>query len=195
MADRSYSYDRLQPFFRKSADFSPPDYRKRAVGSEVLYNASVFDPRGGPLQVSYSNYYHPISSFVKKAFLSLGLLNIAGLNSGKLMGFSEFTVTIDAEAGTRSSSETSFLQESIASTTLQVYQRTLAQRIIFDMSNTATGVLVSTAGTAYTLSARKEVILAAGVVNCPKDSESKGIALIGVVSISSIAYGFWRWPL
>lgn len=98
--------------------------------------------------------------------MKLGLKNIAGLNSGSLLGFSEFTLSIDPQAGTRSSSETSFLQEAISSSTLQVYQQTLAKRILFDDNKTATGVRVVTAGTEYTLSAKKEVILAAGAV-CP----------------------------
>ncbi len=96
--------------------------------------------------------------------MSLGLRNIAGLNSGNLLGFSEFTLSIDPQAETRSSSETSFLQEAISTSTLQIYQQTLAKRILFDENKTTTGVQVFTAGIEYTLSARKEVILAAGPV-------------------------------
>ena len=74
-------------------------------------------------------------------------------------------MTVDPEAETRSSSETSFLQSAISSSPLfQIYQRTLAQRIIFNQNKTAVGVAVSTSGVPYTLSARKEVIVAAGVV-------------------------------
>ena len=164
VGDQSYTFNNTLPYFAKSPHFTPPNYSKRGSASELSYDPVSFDSKGGPLQVSYSNFYQPVSSFIKQAFLSLGLQNIAGLNSGKLIGFSEFTLTIDPQAGTRSSSETSFLQDSIASSTLQVYQKTLAQRIIFDGRNTATGVNVVTAGREYTLSATKEVILAAGVV-------------------------------
>ena len=164
IGDQSYTFDNILPYFEKSPQFTPPDYSKRGAGSELLYDSKAFSRSGGPLQVSYTNFYQPISAFVKRAFLSLGLTNIAGLNSGKLIGFSEFSLTIDPRAGTRSSSETSFLQDSIATSTLQVYQRTLAQKVNFDKMNTATGVNVVTAGKEYTLSATKEVILAAGVV-------------------------------
>ena len=165
VGDQSYTFNNTLPYFERSPHFTPPNYAKRGSASQLLYDPSSFNPTGGPLQVSYSNFYQPVSSFIKKAFTSLGLQNIAGLNSGRLIGFSEFTLTIDPQAGTRSSSETSFLQESIASSTLQVYQKTLAQRIIFDGRNTATGVNVVTAGRDYTISATKEVILAAGVVS------------------------------
>ncbi|KAL9591441.1 MAG: hypothetical protein Q9179_007720, partial [Wetmoreana sp. 5 TL-2023] len=164
VGDQSYTFSNILPFFRESPQFSSPNYSKRGPGSEVVYDARAFDAGGGPLHVSYSNFYKPISSFIKKAFLQLGMQNIAGLNGGKLIGFSEFTLTIDPQAGTRSSSETSFLQESLSSSTLQVYHESIAQKIIFSEEKTATGVKVVTAGTEYTLSAIKEVILAPGVV-------------------------------
>ena len=103
---------------------------------------------------------------VSHAFESLGFQAIAGLNSGQLIGFAEFAHTLDPYAATRSSSETSFLRQALKETYLQIYQHTLAKRIIFDSDKTATGVLVNTAGVSYTLSARKEVILAAGAVCC-----------------------------
>ena len=89
---------------------------------------------------------------------------IPGLNSGQFIGWSEFTLTRDPQAATRSSSETSFLQEALRTSSLQVYKQTLAKNVIFDANKTATGVNVQTVNELYTLSARKEVILAAGAV-------------------------------
>lgn len=162
--DQTYTFDAILPYFQRSAHFTPPDYAKRGTDSEVSYNSTAFDPSGGPLQVSYTNYHQPIAAFVKRAYSSLGLLEIPGFNTGYLLGFSELTLTVDPRAATRSSSETSFLQEAISSTTLQVYQQTLAKKILIDEGKTATGVSVVTAGTEYTLNAAREVILAAGAV-------------------------------
>ena len=164
MEDQNYTFEKLLPYFQRSPTFTPPNYEKRGLDSLVSYNATAFSPSGGPLHVSYANYYAPFSKYIKQAFLNLGLKNIAGLNSGQLLGFSEFTITVDPSSGTRSSSETSFLQEAISSTTLLIYQQTLATKILFDTDRVATGVNVETAGRKYTLSAKREVILAAGVV-------------------------------
>ena len=164
VGDQSYTFNNTLHYFQKSPQFTPPNYAKRGTESSTLYDPLAFSSTGGPLQISYSNFYQPISPYFKQAFVKLGLKNIAGFNSGSLLGFSEFTLSIDPQAGTRSSSETSFLQEAISSSTLQVYQQTLAKRILFDDNKTATGVRVVTAGTEYTLSANKEVILAAGAV-------------------------------
>ena len=151
--------------FKKSPRLTPPNYGKRPAGGPVLYDPNAFSTAGGPLQVSYTNYWQPISGYIKNAFASLGLTPLAGFNSGHLLGYSEFTLTVDPEAETRSSSETSFLQSIILSSpSSHIHQRTLANKIIFNGNKTAIGVAISTNRVSYTLSARKEAVLAAGVV-------------------------------
>ena len=132
------------------------------------YDPAAFG-QGGPVHVSYSNFYLPISPYVNKAFKALGLSQILSFNSGKLIGYSHLTDAIDPQAETRSSSETSFLAEAVQTTTLQIYKQTLAKKIVFNVKK-ATGVQVTTAGVPYTISARKEVMLAAGVVGDPPKS-------------------------
>ncbi|KAL8988411.1 MAG: hypothetical protein Q9169_008560, partial [Polycauliona sp. 2 TL-2023] len=51
---------------------------------------------------------------------------------------------------------------------LQVYDHTLAQKILFDWRNTATGVVASSNNIGFTLRARREVILSAGVLGSPQ---------------------------
>ena len=50
-------------------------------------------------------------------------------------------------------------------TNLNFYKQTQAKNIILDGCKVATGVLVSTAGVDYTITAAKEVILSAGAVS------------------------------
>ena len=164
MGDQDYTFDNALPYFKKSITFTRPNYAKRGPGSNIGFDPLVFSPNGGPLQLSYSNFYQPISTFFKKAFNAIGLKEIPGFNSGKLFGFSEFTLTLNPRSGLRSSSETSFLQSALKSSSLQVYQQTVARKVNFDGRKKATGVTVATAGRMYTLSARKEVIVAAGAV-------------------------------
>lgn len=123
----------------------------------------AFD-QGGPLHVSYSNFYQAISPLVNKAFNASGLKSIRGFISGKLIGYSRLTDAIDPHTETRSSAETSFLAAAIERSTLQVYKQTLAKKIVFS-GKRASGVQVRTAGVNYVFTARKEVIVAAGVVS------------------------------
>ena len=175
VGDQSFTFDNLLPYFEKSPHLTPPDLSKRGPGSEVDVDEKVFSPNGGPLQVSYANFYQPFSRYVKQAFSKLGFASIPGFNSGNLIGFSEFTLSIDPKAATRSSSETSFLQSILDRPNLLVYQRTLAKSLLFNNTKIATGVLVDTFGKAYSLSAKREVILSAGVVSLPIASAFPGL--------------------
>ncbi|PYH40869.1 GMC family oxidoreductase [Aspergillus saccharolyticus JOP 1030-1] len=165
--DDSYTFSNLLPYFQKSGQFTPPNYEKRGSNLSVKYDPSAFSSQGGPLQISYFNYYLPFSTYVRKAWHALGFQELAGANSGTLLGYADITATLDPVAEVRSSSETSFLQTAMAKSSLQVYQATLANRILFNDTQ-ATGVEVTTAGSRYVLSARKEVILSAGVFRSPQ---------------------------
>ena len=85
-----------------------------------------------------------------------------------MLGSAYTTFTIDPTNAQRSSSESSFLQAALKTSTLQVYKQTLAQQILFNVDKTATGVSVSTSGINYTLSAKKEVIVSAGTFQSPQ---------------------------
>ena len=98
-----------------------------------------------------------------------GQHEIVGLNSGFLNGYSAGTYTIDPRAEVRSSSEESFLQDSMDTTPLKVYTNSLVHKVLFNNEKAATGVLVETDEGLYTLSARKEVIVSSGVVSNPTD--------------------------
>lgn len=89
---------------------------------------------------------------------------IPDFSSGVLNGSQYATYTIDPEDETRSSSETSFLREALEEGGLIVYQSAKAMKVLFDGGKRAWGVNVSTGGMAYVISARREVILSAGVV-------------------------------
>lgn len=172
VGDQSFTFDRILPYFEKSINYTLPNYAKRGPNSQIKIDPSVFNPSGGPLKVSYFNYYLPFSKYVAKALQTVGLVEIAGANSGTLLGYTETTATLDPQAEVRSSSESSFLQQAIATSSIQVYHSTLANRILFDGSKKAIGVSVTTAGSTYELLANKEVIVSAGVVCAPREGTS-----------------------
>ncbi len=174
VGDQSYTWDQFLPFYEKSCKFTSFD--------PGLYNATilpqppgVFDPAGGPLHVSFSNYADAFGSWAQKAFIGVGMaLQSLGLNAGVLNGSAFSTLTIDPRNGYRSSSESSFLQAALQNGTAPIiYKNSLAERILLN-GTTATGVLVSTVGSYgtkpvnFTLTARKEVIVSAGAFQSPQ---------------------------
>ena len=112
---------------------------------------------------------------------------IDGFNGGKILGSAYATFTIDPINAERSSSESSFLQAALKNTTLQVYKQTLAQQILFSSDKTAVGVIVSTGGLNYTLSAKEEVIVSAGVFQSPQLLMVSGIGPIAVLQSLNIS--------
>ncbi|CAJ2503177.1 Uu.00g105710.m01.CDS01 [Anthostomella pinea] len=167
VGDDSYEWANFLPWFEKSVNFSEPNMEKRPANSTPVYDAAVLGNRG-PLSVSYTNYPQVLATWAVKGLEKIGLSIIDGLNSGKLIGQSYGTFTIDGDTMIRSSSETAFLRQGLDNPDLTVYQLALAKKILFDDDKKATGVVVDTEGLEYTLSARKEVIVSAGTFGSPQ---------------------------
>ena len=169
--DDYWSWQNVYPAFKRSCDFTPPNYDKIDPALNITYDADAFEATGGPLQVSYGNFQGPFGPALADAMSRAGLDAIPGLNSGKLIGHGTSTATIDPRTATRSSSSTSFLQAGAKTQNLKIYPNTLAQRIVFDAENRASSVLVQghmlSDRFTYELSARREVIVSSGVVSTP----------------------------
>ncbi|KAK3690466.1 hypothetical protein B0T22DRAFT_463643 [Podospora appendiculata] len=191
----SYTWTNLLPYFIKSSHLTPPNWAKRNTPNATFsYDPTVFcsSPAAascGPLQVSYANWVDPTNTWFSVALAAIGLAkNTIGFNSGVLSGAAYTTETITPDA-IRSSSESSYLAKALQQTTLKVYNRTQASKILFSGTK-ATGVSVTTGTLTYALSARKEVILSAGVFHSPQLLLLSGIgpqATLNSLSIPVIA--------
>ena len=167
VGDSDYTYENFLPFFKKSLNYTSPS-NARAANATPDYDAASFGSGGGPLSVTFSNYANAMSSWVEKGLDAIGISPIQGFTSGQLNGSSYVLETIDYTKQTRESSETAFLRPAIKSTSLKVYPSTMAKRILFNSKKKAEGVLVSSDGSEYTLSAKKEVIVSAGAFQSPQ---------------------------
>ncbi|KAM0334528.1 hypothetical protein ACHAQA_001558 [Verticillium albo-atrum] len=169
LGDDSYTWDALQPHFKRTARLTGPA-ASRFANASAEYNAAAFSPAGGPLQVSYANYAQPFSTWLEPALNEIGIPDADDFNSGSLMGAQYCASTIDPSSQTRDSSQTSFLRDAQGRSNLKVYTATLARKIVFDGNKRATGVVVTSAlGLGqYTLRARNEVILSAGAFQSPQ---------------------------
>lgn len=165
--DQSYTFDSLLPYFKKSVNFTAPS-SYRAANATAEFNADAFDPAGGPLHVSYTNYASPFSSYIQPSLNEIGIPTVQDFNSGSLLGAQYCASTIDPTNESRDSSQTSFLEAANQRSNLKVYSLTLAKSILFDSNKRATGVRITNAGIASTLTANKEVIVAAGAFQSPQ---------------------------
>jgi choline dehydrogenase len=177
VGDTSYTFDNLLPFFEKSVKFTPPNQKLRATNSTPTYSTSTLGTKNGPLSVTFPNWAYAFSSWATRAFSQIGIqVRKEGFQNGGLLGQAYSMFTIDSQTMIRDSSETAFLRRSLKDPTFYVYPLTQGKKIIFDAaSKQATGVLVNTLGAQYTISARKEVILSAGVIGSPQLLQVSGV--------------------
>lgn len=168
VGDSSYEFPNFLPYFQKSVNFTGPS-KARFANSTPNFDTNTIGAQGGngPLSVTFSHYAQAFASWATRGLQQIGIPIIDGFQSGKLLGQSYSMFTINADTMLRDSSETSFLRTALRYPDLMLYHLTQAKRILFD-GKTATGVVVTTQGLEYTLSARKEVILAAGVFGSPQ---------------------------
>lgn len=166
--DESYLWQNMLQFYQKSVEYNPPNYAARGPNATNNDDVGAFMPGQGPLRVSYPGYFDPAAAHFPAAFEQLGLQHLSqGVNLGHLLGYASMTTTISWPDGFRSSSQTSFLNLAFAETSLVAYQRTMTERIMFNATR-ATGVRASANNQTFTINARKEVILSAGVIGSPQ---------------------------
>ncbi|CAP71534.1 uncharacterized protein PODANS_6_1080 [Podospora anserina S mat+] len=172
VGDESYSWEALQPHFKRSVSFTPPREDLRFKNASAEFNINAFSTTGGgPLQVSYANYANSFSTWMEPALNEIGIGPTQDFNSGSLMGAQYCASTIRPETQTRDSSQTSFLREASGRGNLKVYMTTRAKKIVFDEKKRATGVVVESRPFGlfeYTLKARREVIVSAGAFQSPQ---------------------------
>lgn len=173
--DDSYNWDQILPYYQVSTKYTPPNMALRPSNATNSNETDAFHASGGPLHVSYPHYFDPSASYFPAALEEMGLRELdMGCNNGELIGYAAALQTLHPDNATRDSSQTSFLNMAMAKTSLKVYTRTTTENITFD-GTTATGTYVSSAGSTFKLTARKEVILSAGVVGSPQLLQISGI--------------------
>ncbi|RHZ73101.1 hypothetical protein CDV55_107620 [Aspergillus turcosus] len=168
--DQSYTFDNTLPYYQKTVQFTPPDTTRRAANATAQYNPDAFAHEGQrPLHVSYPVYAVPFSSWMRLGVEDVGINETLDFNSGRLFGAQYASFTIRPSDETRSSSQAAFLSPLLPSSIyLKVYQGTMAKRILFNAQKQASGVQVSDLLRTFTLNAKREVIISAGVFHTPQ---------------------------
>ncbi|KAL4807447.1 hypothetical protein BDV18DRAFT_158665 [Aspergillus unguis] len=199
--DSSYTFDNAFPYYQRTPRFNPPNTTSRFPNATVNYNASAFNG-GGPLEVSYSNYVTPLTTWMARGMQGIGLTEALNFNNGDLDGWHYAMSTIRPRDQSRSSSESAFSQD-LLNPNLTVYTNTMAKRILFDKERNANGVEIHDGHFSRTLQASKEVVVSAGVFQSPQLLMVSGIGprahleehKIGVISdLQGVGQGMLDHP-
>ncbi|AJE46783.1 GMC family oxidoreductase [Celeribacter indicus] len=169
MGNRGWSYEDVLPYFRKLENYRYGEDPERGTG--------------GPLEISRVSFREPLTQVFLDAAVAEGYRFNPDYNSGAQEGFGHIQVT--QKGGQRWSAAHGYLHPVRNRPNLEVLTDTLALRLEFDGAR-CVGALCERAGQEVKISARAEVILAAGAAQSPQLLELSGIGDPEVLSAAGI---------
>jgi choline dehydrogenase len=155
---------------RKSIKYTPANNNLRAKNATVPQaKLESYNANGGPVEVTFANWANPVASYAAAGWKALGLPVLQDLTSGTLIGNQYSPSHQTAGDQSRSTSE-SFLDYAVNSgrSNLFLFTKSTAARVTFDNQKNARSVIAKSNGVVFELSARKEIVLAAGVMHTPQ---------------------------
>ncbi len=146
-----WSYEKVLPYFRKS---------ERWEGGANQYRGG-----DGPLNTQFCRYKDELIEAYAEASRTAGYPQTDDYNGAVQEGFGRLQMTI--ENGRRASTATAYLRPALKRPNLKVETEALATRIAIE-NGRATGVEYTRGGVPQRVTARREVVLAGGVINTPQ---------------------------
>ena len=147
---KSFAYDKVLPYFRKSESWEG--------------GADEYRGTGGPLTTRFGRYPDPLFDAYREAGLAAGHPWTDDYNGAEQHGFATMQCTI--RDGRRWSAADAFLRPALKRPNLRVETGAHATRVLFS-GNKAIGVEYIQGGIRRIANAGREVILAGGVINSP----------------------------
>lgn len=164
-----WSYEKILPYFRRQETW--------AGGTDEYRGGS------GPLNTQFCQYRDDLIEAFAEASLQAGYPQTEDYNGATQTGFGRLQMTI--AKGRRCSSASAYLRPVLKRANLQVLTGALATRILFE-GRRATGVVLTHRGGQQTVTARKEVLIASGVINAPQLLMLSGIGGHGELAAHGI---------
>ncbi|NMG37788.1 choline dehydrogenase [Chelativorans sp. ZYF759] len=146
-----WSYEKVLPYFRRQESWE---------GGETGYRGG-----SGPLSTQFCRYEDTLIDAFAQASVEAGYPQTEDYNAEQQEGFGRLQMTISK--GRRCSSATAYLRPVLKRPNLTVLTGATANRITLEGTR-ATGVTINHRGTERQVSARREVLLAGGVINTPQ---------------------------
>lgn len=188
LGNNGWGWKGMEPYFIKGTTFQPPS-PEVAEAYNITWDPDTYG--SGPLKVSITDTQYGDLKAYWAAWKATGVHVPIDGNAGEAYGPSWYPNTMDKTTGRRAHARYAYydpIKESRSN--LQVEVKTTVQEIVFDDSKNppmAIGVkAVTESGEAYTVKAKKEVVLAAGAVQSPKLLQLSGIGPKSVLDAAGI---------
>jgi choline dehydrogenase-like flavoprotein len=188
LGNEGWNWETLEEYYVQQESFLRPNKEQVANGATYIENAHGYQ---GELDVAFTPYLTEQGAFamLKDTHKAKGYAWNKDANTGSMPGFDVWPMTLNASTVTREDAGRAFYHPIAKSRpNLHVFLDTTASRILWQDSSetpdkTASGVqVVRSDGTIRSLSATREVILAAGSIRSPALLELSGIGNPSVLS-------------
>ncbi|USW57851.1 Putative glucose-methanol-choline oxidoreductase, FAD/NAD(P)-binding domain superfamily [Septoria linicola] len=188
LGNKGWGWEGVYPYFRKGTTFQPPS-------AAVAENFNItWDPEAygnGPLTVSITDTQYDDVKDYWEACRATGVHIPVDGNNGEAYGPSWYANTMDKETGRRAHARYAYIDPIVDRANLKILTGTTAEKIVFENKHhpfQATGVQIvdNASGNFTTVTARKEVVLAAGAIQTPKLLQLSGIGPRSVLEAAGI---------
>ncbi|PQE33551.1 glucose-methanol-choline oxidoreductase protein [Rutstroemia sp. NJR-2017a WRK4] len=177
--NKGWNWAEVAPYLKKAYTLLPPEDQETLDHLGIDWINEEYRGTSGPVKVSFPGILqNPLCKAWIDTFRGLGKITTGDPFSGNSIGGYSNTATVDPVSKTRSYAGSAYAIPALERPNFHLVTEATASKILFDKTANgvkATGVLASVQGETKTFSAKKEVILAAGVFNTPKLLELSGI--------------------
>ena len=155
LGNAGWAWDELEPYYRKSGNFSIPN--ATVVSALDLHWLNYSDHgQSGPIRNAYPHEWTPIDEAWPRTYDNLGIGMISDESDGLALGGYNIQTNLDLEGNTRSYAATAYLNPIRHRPNLKVYIHSLVTKINFDKSGdepAACGVTFEKDGKHFTIDA------------------------------------------
>lgn len=185
-ADTTWNWKGLLPYFKKGIYFTPPS-QQFSSQLNVTYDMDAWGQESTTkIYATYSESGNGVTKVMYNAMAAMPGVEVPKDGAGGRNGLFWFTTSADPKQRTRSYARTGHW-DGINRPNYEIVTGSRVNKILFD-GTTATGVqfVPKAGGSATTVKANKEVILAAGSVHTPQVLQLSGIGPKSLLSQASI---------
>ena len=191
LGNKRWNWDSLAPYYRKFQTYMPPSESSR----EALTVDYIDDPiqgSSGPIKSSYPEFVGPLAKAWPGTFKNLGWNVTGDPISGTSLGAFNGPYTVDPNGRVRSHAGNEYYASISSRKNLHLITGALVEKINITAENLsfegpkAQSVAFTASDQHHIVTARKEVILAAGVFQSPQLLELSGIGSADILKKQGI---------
>lgn len=180
LGNANWTWEVMQPYLKQSEAYTAPSSQKATQDLQTQYIDPDSHGTQGPIINSFPVTYGPFLEAWPRTFQGIGAFPDGDPRGGEALGGHVNLFNIDPKTNERSYPVTGYYMPASRRPNLKVITGAFATRILLDHDSVtkypkATGVSYVKNNLAYTVLAKKEVILSAGAMQSPKLLELSGI--------------------